>query len=203
MDLDAYILIGGRSSRLGVDKAFVKIEGETLAARSAQTIETALSPNRINYVARDENQFTTDLLFALGHSVISDLKPGFGAWSGIETALTSAKSKWIFILACDLPFVSVELLQLLPGFGNGETDAVVPRQPDGRPQPLCAFYRTKPALALVKTIFAGQNSLPPVNAIYESLKTRIVEPYEYGELHDAEKLFLNINTENDLAAALA
>ena len=203
MDIDAFILIGGLSSRLGVDKALVEFDGQPLAPRSACIINAALSPNSITFVARTENQFTTGLFSALGHPVIADLKPGFGAWSGLHAALIDTRSEWTFILACDLPFVSRELLQLLRRSVMGDIDAVVPRQQDELLQPLCVFYRKQPALALVESFFVGQKPLPPLNAIFEDLKTRIVEADEYSGLPNAEKLFLNINTENDLAAALS
>jgi molybdopterin-guanine dinucleotide biosynthesis protein A len=203
MDLDAFILIGGRSSRLGVDKAFVELDGKTLAARSAKTIELALLPSRTNFVVSSEEQFNCDVLSTLGNPVITDQKPGFGAWSGIDAALVNARSEWIFILACDLPFLTAELLQLLACFANGDSEAVVPRQSDGRLQPLCAFYRTQPARSVLETLFSSQRSLPPLNTIFDDLKTRIVEPDEYGHLRNAGNLFLNINTGNDLAKALA
>ena len=194
MDIDAFILIGGRSSRLGTDKAFVELGGETLAVRAAHTVETALSPGRLTFVTSDETQFKTDLLFGLGHPVVSDLKPGFGAWSGIDAALAYAQSEWMLALACDLPFVSVELLRLLAGFARDGYDAIVPRQPDEHLQPLCAFYRVKPARAAVNAIFTGQRSLRPLNTIFVDLKTHIVGPDDYGSLPNAEKLLLNVNT---------
>lgn len=203
MEPDVFILIGGRSSRLGVDKAFVEIDGETLAARSAAIIETALSPNRITFVARDDDQFNSDVLSTLGHPVITDLKPDFGAWSGIDAALSHCQKEWAFILACDLPLMSRELLRILADFANGDAEAVVPQQPDGRLQPLCAFYRARPALTVVEAIFTGQKSLLPLNAIFDGLKTRIVGPDKYRDLPDAEKLFLNINTKNDLTTAMS
>lgn len=202
MDIDAFILIGGLSSRLGVDKALVEFNGETLAARCARIIGSALSPNSITFVSRNESQFGTDLSTTLGHRVIADLRPGLGAWSGIHASLANARSEWAFILACDLPFISPELLRLIAGFVEDGIDAVVPRQRDERLQPLCAFYRRQAALATFDGLF-DQKSVPPVNTIVHELKTRIVEPDEYSDLPNAEKLFLNINTENDLAAALS
>ena len=200
MDLDAFILIGGGSSRLGTDKAFVEFGGRTFAARSADLVKRSLLLNRVTYVARDENQFKTDLLSALRDPVISDVKPGFGAWSGIETALAHARSEWLFILACDLPFVSTEFLQLLAGFMNDDTEAVVARQADGRLQPLCAFYRVRPARSAFEDIFADGCRLPPLTAIFDRLRTRIVDHSEYQGLENAGKFFLNINTAADLAA---
>ncbi len=200
MDFESFILIGGRSSRFGQDKAFVEFGGETLAARSARIIETALSPTRITFVTRNANQFKPDLLLTLGHRIIADQRTGFGAWSGIDAALAHARTEWIFILACDLPFISAEILQLLAGFAHGNHDAIVPRQPDGWLQPLCAFYRRQPTLAAVEAIFTGQNCLPPLNGIFDHLKTRIVEPEEYRSLENSNRFFLNINTSADLAA---
>lgn len=203
MNIDSFILIGGRSSRFGKDKAFVELRGETLAVRSADIVKKGLSPSHITFIAGNKDQFDTELISSLDHPIITDVQPGFGAWSGIDAALRNARSEWIFVLACDLPFVSAEFLQLLSGFADDDAEAVVPRQPDHRLQPLCAFYRKKPALSVVERIFTGQNHMPPLNAIFDELKTRFVEPGAYCKLPNAEKLFLNINTENDLAAALS
>lgn len=201
MNIEAFILIGGRSSRLGTDKAFVEIGGQTIASHAAEIAMTALKPTRITFVSGDERQFNAQKLSSLGHRVISDLRPGFGAWSAIETALAAAGSEWIFILACDLPFVSIEALRLLESFTRGDNDAVVPRQPDGKLQPLCAFYRVKTVHAAVKKVFIGHRSLPPLSAICDDLKTCIVSREEFGGLANAERFFLNINTAADLQAA--
>ncbi|CAN5336133.1 hypothetical protein BH10ACI2_BH10ACI2_18340 [soil metagenome] len=203
MEIDAFILIGGRSSRLGTDKAFVELDGKTLAIRAAETVESAMSPARLKFVISTGDQFGADLLFRLGRPVVTDLRPGFGAWSGLDTALGYAMSEWCLVLACDLPFVTVEFLRLLSSLATDEIDAVVPRQIDGRLQPLCAIYRSTPLRAIVGEIFTGKNSVPPIASIFDRLKTRIVEPYEYANLAGAEKMFLNINTETDLAAAFA
>jgi len=197
MNLDAYILIGGRSTRLGRDKALVEVGGQTLAERAAKTIEAALAPMRITFVAGEEDRS------GLKHHVISDLRPGFGAWSAIETALTSAQAEWILVIACDLPFVSVELLRLLADAIDDGIDAVVPEQPDGRLQPLCAFYRVKPVLAAVAARVNAQTSLPPVNAIFDDLNTLVMTQSEYCDLPGSENFFLNVNTAADLAEAIA
>src|SRR2546423_5271067 len=105
MDIDAFILIGGRSSRLGTDKAFVELGGETLAKRALRTIEGALSPQHISFVAASDTQFEDHIPFALERPIVADLKPGFGAWSGVHAALAYATTGWAFVLACDMPFI--------------------------------------------------------------------------------------------------
>lgn len=198
-DIEAFVLIGGRSSRLGVDKAFVEVGGETLAARAGRTVASALDDAKITFVAAEDGQFDLGLVFGLGHSLISDLRPGFGAWSGLYTALAHARSDWAFILACDLPLVTVELVRLMRDLTGENYDAIVPRQPDGQFQPLCAFYKTRPALAIAESAIAGERP-PPLQTIFDQLDTRIAGPDEYGRLSGADTLFLNVNTAADCAS---
>lgn len=202
MDIDAFILIGGRSTRLGTDKAFVEFGGETLALRAARVIDEALDPKHVAFVTSDEYQFNAKLVFGLSGPVVADIKPGFGAWSGLDTALGYAQSEWILVLACDLPFISVELLRLLVAVAGDDNDAVVPRQPDGRLQPLCALYRVNTVRTIVDSVLTGRASVPPLNTIFSDLRTRIVGVDEYGSLPNADKFFLNVNTAIDLANAV-
>ena len=200
MNIDAFILIGGRSSRLGTDKVFAGVDGETLAERTARTVKTAFVETQIKLVAASDGQFDNQLLLKLGFPVIYDQKPGFGAWSGIHAALAEARSEWIFVSACDLPFVSPEFLQFMASLISSDNDAIVSRQPDGRLQPLYAFYRVGSSLAVANKILNGGGHLPPLSATFEPLKTRVIEPDEYKGLENSDKFFLNINTVADLAA---
>lgn len=200
MDIDAYILIGGHSSRLGLDKAFLEFDGKTLADRMAETVNKAFAPLRINFVAAKKEQFDTDLINRLSQTTIFDLKPGFGAWSGIQTALSDTRSEWVFVTACDYPMVSTELLRLIAAQISDENDAVVPRQIDGRLQPLCAFYRVDSMLPEVNSKLTASDKLPSLMSFLNEAKTRIVEKEEYCELENSDRFFLNINTADDLSA---
>lgn len=199
MDIDAFILIGGKSSRFGSDKAFAELNGQTLAARAAQTVSTALSPRRIRFVAGSENQFASSLLFGLGLPVVADLKPGFGAWSGLHTALAYSSTEWTFVLACDLPFVSAELIEKLAALAADDVDAIVPRQADERLQPLCAFYRRSTVLREVEERFTGLKKLPEITELFSMLRTRIIEIEEYCDLPGSREFFVNVNYMGDLS----
>ena len=201
MDIDAFILIGGRSSRFGSDKAFVEFDGETLAARAAGSVEAALSPRHLTFVAASDRQFQDRFPEALGHPIVADLKPGFGAWSGLHAALAYARGEWAFVLACDLPFITADLIKLLADAATESCDAVISSQPDGRLQPLCAFYRVRPKLAVVEQVLDSGHSLPALASIVDDAKTRIVGPDEYGNLKDAGRFFTNVNTPNDIPDA--
>ena len=200
-DIEAFILIGGRSSRFGSDKAFAAFGNETLVARAVRTVNQALSPLQTNLVVSRDEQLTSQSLENVGCSIVADRRPGLGAWSGIDAALAHARTNWVLVLACDLPLISAEFLQLLAGRANGNVDAVVPRQPDGRLQPLCAIYRLATAKELLKIFLEDASSLPPVGAMFEKMRTCVVAAEEYGGLANAETLFSNINTPADLTAA--
>ena len=197
MGLEAYILIGGRSSRFGSDKAFAEFEGQSLAKRIADNINTALSPSRICFVAASEKQFDPALLQKLDHPVIFDLKPNFGTWSGLHAALTESQTEWIFVSACDLPFISSEFVKLLAACISSDYESVVPRQPDGRLQPLCAFYRVSSAQAVVDSFLDIDVRLPPLTVLFEKLKTYYLEPHTCLSLKNFDRIFLNINTLDD------
>lgn len=201
IDLESFILIGGRSSRLGVDKAFVELGGVTLAERAARTAETAFPDRRVTFVAGAEAQFAVDAVVGLRRPMVADLRPGFGAWSGLHAALVYARTEWALVLACDYPLVSDEFLRFLAGCASEGQSAIVPVQPDGRLQPLCAFYRVEPMLAEIELLLETSPSMPPLVEFLDREQTRRVEAGEYSTVADADRLFLNINTPDDLARA--
>jgi molybdopterin-guanine dinucleotide biosynthesis protein A len=74
-------------------------------------------------------------------------------------------------------------------------DAVVPIQPDGRPQPLCAFYRRKSCLLPAKQLIAEGEHKP--RALLAKVRTRFVDFRELSDLPGAEDFFLNVNAPGD------
>lgn len=201
IDIEGFVLIGGRSSRLGVDKAFVDIGGVTLAERAARTVEDAFTDIRVTFVAGAGSQFPLDTIAGLARPMIADLRPGFGAWSGLHAALAYARTEWAFVLACDYPFVSDELLRFLAGCASDGFDAILPVQPDDRLQPLCALYRVGPMFAQIEGLMNRGHSMPPLVQFLDREQTRLVGADEYSAVGDPHALFLNINTQDDLERA--
>ncbi len=98
------------------------------------------------------------------------------------------------MVACDLPFVTAELLSFLAE-KRVDHEAVVPVQEDGRPQPLAALYRVDPCLQrATELIEAGRRR--PLDLL-ETVKTRWVSFAEITNLDQAERFFVNINTPSD------
>lgn len=198
MSIEAFILIGGRSSRLGRDKALVQLGARTLAERALATVRNSHVASKIFFVAGDETQFAIEAI-RLDALFVFDLIEGRGPLGGIHSALSNATTEWILVLACDYPLVTPELLKFLSKKISDEFGVIVPEQPDGRLQPLCAFYNVKKSLPVIDEIIHRPRASPPMQEVVNLLNPRIVKPAKYAlTAREPQTLFLNINTEEDL-----
>jgi len=188
--LEGFILAGGASSRMGVDKSELVLGGRTFVERVA----TALSAvtNTITVVARRHANVQSKL------PTVFDIYEKCGALGGLHAALSACRADWAVVVACDLPFVTGELLARLVSL-RAELDVVVPVQRDGRPQPLCAVYRVGPCLKIAeKLIQSGEHR--PI-ALLQSARTRPVAFEDLADLDGANRFFDNMNTPDDYARA--
>lgn len=199
-DIEAFILIGGRSTRLGTDKAFVELGGETLAERAFASVRSGLSHNRITMVAGNSTQFAIEAI-AADVPFIFDLHEDRGPLGGLHAALANAQTPWIFLLACDYPFVSPELIGFLAESISDEFGVIVPEQSDGRLQPLCAVYGVATTRPMVEEILQRPRVSPPMHEIVRRLNPRIVKFAEYSHLARSHDFFVNVNTTDDLQRA--
>lgn len=198
---DGYILVGGKSSRMKTNKAALCLGDSTFAERAFEALQK-ITGGRISFVV-GANQ-TSEVLPG-DVSQITDIFPHKAAIGGIYTALTYSKSEWAVILACDYPFVTQDLfvrLAEITKLVDEEISAVVPIQPDGRAQPLCAFYRVKNCLAVTEQLLNGEE-IPPVSRILENVSTRLVQYEELADLPGAENFFANINSPEDFLRAVS
>src|SRR6185369_16848993 len=130
---------------------------------------------------------------------VADIYPKWGALGGLHAALSACRREWAIVVACDLPLVTAELFQHLASLDN-EYDAIVPIQPDGRPQPLAALYRADPCRRVAtELIEAGRRR--PLDLL-EKVRTRWVDFVEIANLPQAERFFVNINTPEDYDGAV-
>jgi molybdopterin-guanine dinucleotide biosynthesis protein A len=199
-EAEAFILIGGRSSRMGRDKALVEVDGVSFARRALETLRSVEFFSKVTFVAANQAQFVIPAV-ALGAPFIFDIYPGRGPLSGLHAGLAESASEWIFVMACDYPFASKEMIEVLASRLADEYSVVLPEQRDGRLQPLFGFYRTLPTRAIVNDIVERQKAAPPMRELVEQLNSRIVRFDEYGHLAGAERIFHNVNTPGDLADA--
>ena len=185
--LQAFILAGGQSRRMGRDKAQLTLENQTFTDRIAETLLNVTDSVTLVGSRQTNSRYAS----------VPDVFPSWGALGGLHAALAACSSEWAIIVACDLPFVTTELFNYLASLREGH-DAVVPLQADGRPQPLSSLYRIEPCLQrATELIEAGKRR--PLDLL-ELVNTRWVPFTELRNLDQAERFFVNINTPDDYDA---
>jgi molybdopterin-guanine dinucleotide biosynthesis protein A len=195
MNIDAYILAGGRSTRFGSDKALAVIDGMTLAERAYTRISDAFGKENVCFVARDEQSFTAEAK-RLDAAVVFDAIEDRGPIGGLYTALTHASTEWIFLFACDLTDVTWSYISALKRKISEKYDAVIPEQPDGKLQPLCAFYNVARTLPIVREMLSEDGKAPAMMSVIDRLETRIAKDNEFVIYPPVR--FTNVNYPSDI-----
>ena len=185
-----FITAGGRSSRMGTDKAWLELGGramieKVIAALAPVTSGLAIIANNPEYAR-------------LGLPVFADKQPGIGPLEAIRTALANSDTSRIVLVGCDLPFVSEDLFSLLLKI-PGDHQAVVPVAADGRLEPVCAIYSTDTLPVVTNLIARGDRK---ISLLFDLISTRLVTFDELRHLKGAELFFENINTPQDYTRAL-
>lgn len=190
-----YVLAGGKSSRMGTDKAFLRFDGETFLTRAVKTLSIVCG-NRVKIVVnKAQTNFVERLPDRVPH--IFDVYENRGALGGIHAALNDCKSERAIILAVDLPHVTSKAVENLGRIAFKSTDfaAIVPLQTDGRPQPLCAVYRTENCLPKLVNLL-NESVAASVRDFLELILTRFVGQNELT-VEAGEDLFFNVNRPSD------
>jgi molybdopterin-guanine dinucleotide biosynthesis protein A len=184
------IQAGGKSSRMGEDKALIRLAGIPL-------IERVLA--RIDGLA-DEILITTNRPETLTHlnlRMAGDEVPGAGALHGLKTALVAARGEIVLILSCDTPFVSRELLEHLLSRAH-DADAIVPKHGD-KYEPLQAVYNRSRCLPAVEAALgSGERRMI---SFYPQVHVLPIEEPILFELDPSGLSFFNVNTAEDLERA--
>lgn len=192
-----FILVGGKSSRMGEDKFSLDLNGKTFLEIATETLQKFGDVSFV--VSRDKGQATRDK----GQKIVTDIYQNRGALSGIHVALVNSKSDWTIILACDYPFVSVELIRFLTSAAEKENkfDAVAPIQKDGKIQPLCAIYKTETCREILSEMLENEAENYSVRDFLNRIQTRYIEFSEIAHLSNSEHFFFNVNTPEDFVLA--
>jgi molybdopterin-guanine dinucleotide biosynthesis protein A len=180
MSVAGYVLAGGKSTRMGKDKALLEIDGVPLANRVAQLVQSATG--NVTLIG-DPLKYA-----ALGLRVIPDRRPGEGPLAGMEAALLDSASEWNLILACDLAALQSPFLSGLCSRTSTlkpEVDCLVPFS--DKMQPLSAIYRRRCLAAFSHALDTGVRKVTDVVA---SLRFEMWKA-------PSDNVFQNINTPED------
>ena len=200
MNIGCAILAGGKSSRMGTDKALLEYDGKHFIEKIAG--ELSWFDERI--IARGSNSGLNSQL-EREWTVIPDRYPGHGPIGGLHAALSDCASDALFVVTCDMPLIESGLVRELCNCMQ-ETDleaervdaydVVISIGMDGKIHPLCGVYRKSVVPVLEEQIVSGRNR------VMEALKKLRVKYVTIDSPDQAQQL-ANINTPQDYEAMRA
>ncbi|MBZ5558392.1 MAG: molybdenum cofactor guanylyltransferase [Acidobacteriia bacterium] len=190
------ILLGGQAMRFGGrDKSALVVDGRTILDR--QRAELSSLSGDILLVGGDM-AVVARAFQASGSPVrtIADLIPGCGPLGGVHAALTEARGDAVFVVACDMPYVTAALGAFLLGLAR-DADLVVPRTERGY-HPLCAVYTRACLAPIARRLEARRLALKDLVADAD-LRARVVTAEEIGRFGECDRLLANVNTPAEYA----
>lgn len=185
-NLTGIILSGGKSTRMGENKAFIEIEGVPIIQR-IQTLFERLFDEIIIVTHQKE------LFLNLNAKIYPDLIPNRGVLGGLYTGLFFSSFLFSFCVGCDMPFLKESVINYL--IKNIEdSDVVVPKTKDGL-QPLHAIY-SKNCLKPIEKIIKQRKY--KVVDFYPMVRVKIVDENEFFFLDPMRESFINVNTPEEI-----
>ena len=185
----AFVLAGGKSSRMGSDKAFMQLGGETLLARALKLAGAVSEEVRI---VGDAGRFS-----AFGR-VVEDVYRDQGPMGGIHAALSGSSTELNLILAVDLPFVEANFLRYLLSRARESGAMVTLPRAAQHLQPLCAIYQRAFAAVAEESLRNGRNK---IDSLFARVRTCVIEEEELMRSGFSSAMFRNLNTPVDLEKA--
>jgi molybdopterin-guanine dinucleotide biosynthesis protein A len=187
-DITAVILVGGKSRRMGVDKAFLEIDGTPLVERVLEVCRETFP--RVMMIGGP-----TERLAGYNLPMYPDIYPG-SALGGLYTGLVRAETPYVFAAACDLPFPSGAVARRLASLRSG-FDAVVPKGRNGF-EPLFAIY-ARSCLEPMQSLLEQGNFR--IYDFYPEIAVRYVPMEELALLAGDDRALINVNTPEEFARA--
>lgn len=188
-DVTAFILAGGKSTRMGRDKAFLPLGTETLLSR---VIFLAGSITPEVRIVGDAGKFA-----AFG-VVVPDVYRNRGPLAGIHAALRSTQTELNLVLAVDTPLISRCLLEFLLSKARRSGAVVTVPRTHGHLHPLCAVYRRAFGAPCEQALDAQRNR---IDALFPDVRTTVIDEEELLQNGFPAQMFRNLNTPEDFAEA--
>jgi len=185
----AFVLAGGRSSRMGSDKAFLRLGDDTLLSRALKSARAVAGEVRIVGDAKK---------FADYGRVVEDVYHGQGPLGGIHAALSGSATELNLILAVDLPFIGPKLLKYLLLRAREPGAMITVPRAAGVLQPLCGAYRREFAKVAEESLRQGENK---IDSLFARVGTRLIEENELVRAGFSADMFRNVNTPEELEEA--
>lgn len=190
--LTVSIQAGGRSSRMGEDKALKPFLGRPLIQRVIERLAPIANELIVTTNRPDAYSF-------LDLRLMPDLKPDRGALGGLYTAIASASHPLVAVVACDMPFASARLIETAASLMvEEEADVVIAKTEEGY-EPLHALYRRDTCLPAIESAIEADQW--KVIAWFPQVNVRVLTSEEIQSLDPDGLAFWNVNTPEEFARA--
>ncbi len=186
MPISVAILAGGQSRRMGRDKAFLVVGGRPVIERVLERVAPLTDDLFISANAPEKYAY-------LGRPIIPDIYPDKAALGGLYTAISAARYRHVLVVACDMPFLNLALLQYLVNLAPTAA-VVVPLINPPQPETLHAIYSKACLPAIEARLQANQLRLI---GFFDQVKVRYVERDEVARFDPDFYAFINLNTPDD------
>jgi molybdopterin-guanine dinucleotide biosynthesis protein A len=188
MEVTCAILSGGRSRRMGQDKATVLVRDKALINRTYEVARPIFDD--VVIVSSFHQAFT-----GIKARVVKDIMPIPGSLTGIVSALLASQTPYVFVLGCDMPFLQESAIRYVISQIHGE-DVIIPRAPAGF-EPMHALYRRSCISPMLTALERGHLK---VTALFPLFVVKTIPPNNLF-FRDGVSVFTNINTREDLRRA--
>ncbi len=188
------VLCGGESSRMGSDKALLKLNTQTWAQTAADKISTLQIPVVLSVRASQHNNYAA--IFP-SSKLVKDLEnlPIKGPLCGVLSVHNQYPADDLFILACDMPMMeSLVLNELIRHYRSNPGYEAYLFTSDGEPEPLCGIYAGKALAAIMQKFHGGQLPRHSMKFMLEQINTFSIAIHEQDK-----KYFRNFNTQEELS----
>ena len=199
-NLSCVVQAGGLSSRMGRDKARMPFCGEPLIERVLDRLSQVADELIVTTSRPDELAYLEECTFGgLRPRVVMDLDGPAGAMRGIASSLVAARLPLVAIVACDMPFVSPELIgELARRVEDESLDVCVPREERGI-EPLCAVWRRDACAPVAYELLAGDRQR--IRCLIDRVQAGYLDEPQIVAVAGSTLCFENVNTPEEFAAA--
>ena len=190
-EVTGIILAGGKSRRMGEDKRYLVVGEQTILERGLGVI-CSIFQQVLVVIAQDSPPLSVDA------NVVRDLRSDCGSLGGLYTGLMQATTPWIFVVACDMPFLDQAVIGQFTS--RRATADIVMAKLDARLHPMHALYGKRCLPALEQMIQTRQLKIQEIVS-QPSLRVQYVTEAELLTIDPSWRSFQNVNTPSDLEAA--
>lgn len=185
-DITGVILAGGKSSRMGTNKSFLKLGTQTIIEHIVNLMKSIFSEVIIITNTTDEYEF-------LNLPMFEDIYKWKGPLAGIHSALTHSRTEKIFVLSCDVPLMSKEMIKYIVDYKSDKP--IIFCEAAGYHQPLVGIYSKEILKEIESVLTDNEVNDKSFHSFLKKVDAEIIHPE--GLVFYKDELFFNVNNIED------